>query len=171
VPSTVWATDELTALGFRYSSSVLPARSPLFGWPGAPRDVFRWPSGLVELPSPVLGPRSLAIPFVGGVYLRTLPIRLVAAAHRRLKVPAVPWSYCHPYDVDPDEHFWIVPGSGRLGSRLLWYNRRRMTHRLDRLFAAGAAAPLAERVAALPGTLPVFEPAGTTLSSERGARS
>ena len=53
VPSTVWVTDILPELGFRYSSSVLPARSPLYGFPGRPRIPSRWPSGLLELPCPV----------------------------------------------------------------------------------------------------------------------
>jgi peptidoglycan/xylan/chitin deacetylase (PgdA/CDA1 family) len=32
VPESRWAVDVLTELGFTYSSSVLPAHSPLFGW-------------------------------------------------------------------------------------------------------------------------------------------
>ena len=30
-----------------------PAANPLYGYPGAPRHAFRWPSGLVELPVPL----------------------------------------------------------------------------------------------------------------------
>src|SRR4029450_8705819 len=61
-PDTVWATEVLTELGFTYSSSTLPAWSPLFGLPGLPRRPFTWPSGLAELPAPILkvGPLGLA---------------------------------------------------------------------------------------------------------------
>src|SRR4051794_24476271 len=52
---TPWAPDVLGETGFRYSSSVLPAANPLFGYPGAPLDPFRWTSGLVEFPVPIAG--------------------------------------------------------------------------------------------------------------------
>jgi peptidoglycan-N-acetylglucosamine deacetylase len=55
VAATVWATDVLLEAGYRYSSSVLPGPSPLFGFPGAPRDPFRWPNGLAELPVATTG--------------------------------------------------------------------------------------------------------------------
>jgi hypothetical protein len=44
-----------------------------------------------------------------------------------------------------------------VGSRLLWYNRRRAFHKVDALLRGGAAAPLAERIAEL-GSLPTCEP-------------
>ena len=73
VESTVWATDVLAELGFRYSSSVLPARSPLYGYPGRPRTPHRWPSGLLELPCPVADLGPITNPYLGGIYLRVLP--------------------------------------------------------------------------------------------------
>ena len=76
VDASVWATDVLAELGFTYSSSVLPARSPLHGWPGQPRVPYVWPSGVTELPCPVThiaGSARLANPYLGGVYFRVLP--------------------------------------------------------------------------------------------------
>src|SRR5262249_31707555 len=61
-----WALDVLADAGFDYSSSVLPARSPLFGDPTLPRAPFRWANGLVELPCPVLRARGLGVPYLGG---------------------------------------------------------------------------------------------------------
>ncbi|HEY2215948.1 MAG TPA: polysaccharide deacetylase family protein, partial [Solirubrobacteraceae bacterium] len=49
-PNTQWAVERLLQAGFSYSSSVLPAASPLHGWPGAPQVPFRWQNGLLELP-------------------------------------------------------------------------------------------------------------------------
>jgi polysaccharide deacetylase family protein (PEP-CTERM system associated) len=155
VESTVWATDVLTDAGFTYSSSVLPARNPLFGFPGAPSDPFRWPSGLVELPCPVGGIGPLKVPHLGGVYFRVLP-PVVGRALRGAGDTAVPWLYCHPYDFDAGEEYWVVPDAGRLGSRLLWLNRARLFDRVDRLLRDGAGAPLRERAAALDG-LPTFD--------------
>jgi polysaccharide deacetylase family protein (PEP-CTERM system associated) len=161
VDTSAWATEVLTDLGFTYSSSVLPAANPLYGWPGAPAQPFRWPSGLVELPVPVAGVGRAGLPYLGGVYFRLLPspvARGLLAAGR----PAVPWLYCHPYDFDPGEDFWVVPDAGRVGSRLLWLNRGRMKAKVERLLRDGAGAPLHVRAAGLPPELPVFVPGTRT---------
>jgi len=144
VRKTVWVTDLLTELGFTYSSSVLPARSPLHGFPGLPREPFTWPRGLVELPCPIARLGPVAVPYMGGVYLRVLPWPLVKLTWRLNGGGPAPLTYCHPYDFDTEEEFWVVPGTGRLGSRLLWIGRGAMFDKLDRLFAAGAGPPLRE---------------------------
>lgn len=149
VPASGWAPDILTSLGFRYSSSVLPASNPQYGWPGAPTTPFRWPSGLVELPAPIGGAGRFRAPALGGAYLRILPWHVVRGAQRRQPPDAVAWTYCHPYDFDPDEPFWVVPEVGRAGSRLIWFNRSNMLPRLDRLYRNGSAPPLCERAHAL----------------------
>jgi peptidoglycan-N-acetylglucosamine deacetylase len=147
VKTTVWATEVLTELGFRYSSSILPAWSPLYGFRGLPRRPFTWPSGLLELPAPIVKVGPLGLPVVGGTYLRVLPWPVVRAGLTDRILGPVPFTYCHPYDADPGERFWVVPGTGRIGSVLLWYGRRRMLQRLDRLLTLGVAPPLKDRLA------------------------
>lgn len=155
VRTTTWATDILADLGFTYSSSVLPGHNPLFGYPEAPRRPFRWPSGLVELPSPVAGVGRWQVPYLGGVYLRALPWRAVLAAAEAEASTPVPFTYVHPYDPDVAEPFWWVPETGPL-SPLLWVGRRTTLDRLDRL-AHRAGPPLVERLAEL-GDLATFHP-------------
>jgi polysaccharide deacetylase family protein (PEP-CTERM system associated) len=148
VPQTQWATDVLVELGFEYSSSVLPARSPLYGWPGRPRTPHRWPSGLLELPCPVATVGPLTNPYLGGIYFRVLPWRAVRFGLSRSEPDELLWAYAHPYDFDPGEPFQKRPDLGPWKSRLQWVNRRRMFDRVDRLYATRAAgAPLAERIA------------------------
>jgi len=149
VPSSRWAVDVLADAGFVYSSSVLPARNPLFGDPSLPAAPFRWPGGLVELPCPVLRAGPVGLPYLGGVYLRALPSLVSTRAQRAFGAKQLAWIYCHPYDFDPDEQFWVVPEAGRLGSRLLWYNRRRTFTKIDALLRDGAAPPLRERLASV----------------------
>jgi polysaccharide deacetylase family protein (PEP-CTERM system associated) len=150
VPSTVWAADVLAETGFEYSSSVLPARSPLYGWPGGPRAPYRWPSGLVELPCPVADVGPVTNPYLGGVFLRVLPWQAVRYGLRRADNAEVLWSYSHPYDFDPGEPFQPRPDLGRYKSRLQWLNRKRMFDRFDRLYADCAPGlPLAERLATI----------------------
>lgn len=145
VPDTAWAVDVLGELGFTYSSSILPAANPLFGFPGAPEVPFRWPNGLVELPAPLTGVGSARLPFLGGTYLRVLPWPVVVTARRLGDLGPVPWTYCHPYDFDPGERFWWVPDAGRMAP-LLWVGRRRMETKIRRLLATGAGAPLRDRL-------------------------
>lgn len=158
VPASAWAPEILTDLGFTYSSSVLPARSPLFGWPEAPKNPFKWPSGLVELPCPVFGLGSVALPLLGGTYLRVAPAPLVSWARRASSDTSVVWLYCHPYDFDPDEKRWTVPEVGRIGSRVLWWGRAGMFDKVRRL-VQGSTGTMSATVDSL-ADLPVFDPEG-----------
>ncbi len=146
-PRTLWAVDILAALGFRYSSSVMPAANPLFGFPSAPRRPFRWPVGLLELPCPVARLGPLSFPYLGGIYLRYLPPSLT----RRLAVQSQGqclWTYCHPFDFDGDEGLVRFEGTGLLTSLLLSLNRRGTYRRMAGVIALGFAPPLALRIAA-----------------------
>lgn len=160
VPDSGWAPAILAELGFVYSSSVLPARNPLYGWPEAPAEPFRWPDGLVEIPSPVFGLGPLTVPLLGGVYLRVAPAPLVRWAARR--APDHAWLYSHPYDFDPGEARWVIPDVGRVGSRIMWWGRRGMRDRVERI-TAGGRRRLIDVVQSLdPSTLPTFTPETAT---------
>lgn len=156
VPESGWAPEILTDLGFTYSSSVLPARNPLYGWPGAPTEPFRWSSGLVEIPSPVFGVGPATVPLLGGVYLRVAPMPLIRWAARR--APDHAWLYSHPYDFDPGEQRWLLPEVGRLGSRVMWWGRTGMKDRVAAI-VADTDRRMIDVVNELGDDLPVFEPA------------
>jgi peptidoglycan-N-acetylglucosamine deacetylase len=140
VEKTRWATDVLAETGYRYSSSVLPAANPLYGVAGAPRTPFRWSNGLVEFPCSVIGAGRVALPYLGGTYLRLLP----SFASRWLMSRDASWyvsTYCHPYDFDVGEPFVrMAHNGGWVTSRLLWVNRRRMRARIERLLASTETA-------------------------------
>jgi polysaccharide deacetylase family protein (PEP-CTERM system associated) len=148
---TRWAHDVLGDLGFLYSSSVLPARNPHFGWPGfgtAPRLV----SGVVEMPMTLVHPRLLPLPLGGGVYFRVLPkplLRRAFAAHRG-KAPVT--GYLHPADIDVDSEPVRYPGVGRAGNWLLRQGRGGVMARLDMVAKLGFSfepyGPEAERLRA-----------------------
>ena len=158
VAESAWAPEVLSELGFEWSSSVLPARNPLYGWPEAPTSVFRWPSGLVELPCPLFGARRLSVPLLGGTYLRVSPGPLARWAGRAGARRPGAWLYAHPYDFDPDEQRWVVPEVGRLGSRVLWWGRAGMSARVRRL-VAGSRVTMSDMAASFT-ELPTFQPNG-----------
>jgi len=156
-PSTKWAVEHIAEAGFAYSSSLLPAANPLHGWPSAPRRPCRWDNGLIELPCPVGGAGSLQIPFLGGVYLRCVPRSLMRQFLRGLDDAAVVWSYSHPYDLDPEEPFFVMPHAGWLTSRILHTRRGATLGRLEYALgiANGPGRPLLEIARELaPTTLP-----------------
>ncbi len=147
---SVWAVDILQELGFLYSSSVLPARNPLHGFPGMPHVPFRWRNDLLEIPVPIQKFGPVTLPFLGGIYFRYLPLIVIEHAARRKAEDGALWLYCHPYDFDPDEPYCRFPGASMAASLLLWMNRRNTCRKLDRLIASSyfvGSKPLKERVA------------------------
>jgi polysaccharide deacetylase family protein (PEP-CTERM system associated) len=144
--STRWALHELQKLGFTYSSSILPARHPLYGFAGAPRSPFRWTQGLLEFPVPLaqIGPARL--PFLGGIYLRYLPAWMIRRWARN-HTSQVLWTYLHPYDFDAAEPYTRMPDTAAWVSLLLWLNRRGTWRKLAGLLDLGAGKPLGEMAA------------------------
>ena len=130
---TLWAVDILKELGFTYSSSILPAASPLYGISGAPRTPFRWTNGLLEIPAPVsrLGP--VLLPYLGGFYFRYLPMAMIKRQIEKSADNTSLWTYWHPYDFDPAEKNWRIKGASVPVSLLLWFNRKNTLKKLGRL--------------------------------------
>jgi hypothetical protein len=158
VPSTYWTTEVLVDVGFSYSATAVPAQTYGVGFPGCPTTPFRWASGLAELPCPIVQRNGVGLPFLGGTFLRVLPLALVRRFAARLPAGSVPWVYAHPYDIDALEPIWRVPEVGWWGSVLLWVNRGHMLAKLDAL-GFGWGAPLGERLALLADSLQVIDPA------------
>ncbi|HVY12568.1 MAG TPA: DUF3473 domain-containing protein, partial [Alphaproteobacteria bacterium] len=159
-PASHWVVSALAELGITYSSSIIPGRGALSGYPGAPAAPFRWREGVVELPVPALRLGPAALPYLGGVYLRYLPLTLV----RRFEASEVRsgkflWTYTHPYDIDAGEGYVkLDDGTPLWANWLLMHHRGGFLQKLGRLLQGRAAPPLLERVQA-PGfaaSLPVF---------------
>jgi len=135
--ATPWAPDEIANAGFSYSSSVLPVWNPQAGYPGAPKQPFRWGNGLVEFPVPTLSAGPIGLPVMGGAYLRLVPWAVVRFAERITRRDAR-WVYSHPYDFDSEEPFHQLPGQSRIVSKLLFARRALMIDRVRRLTGPGA---------------------------------
>lgn len=134
-----WAHEVLAGLGFKYSSSVLPATNPLYGWPGfgpAPRLV----NGITEVPVTLASFGPLRLPIGAGTYFRCLPmpcIRSAFEAAARRDAPIV--GYFHPYDIDTAQERVMSRGvnGSRFMNSLLYLNRSRTLERLESLLRAG----------------------------------
>jgi polysaccharide deacetylase family protein (PEP-CTERM system associated) len=143
-----WAVPALLAAGFNYSSSIVPGRSPVRSYPGAPAEPFFWPGGLLEIPCPVgrLGRLPLGLPCLGGINLRYLPAYRLRWMLKTIRTPAI-WTYCHPYEFDMDEPYGRAPGIGPFASYLLWANRAKLVERLGLIMQGRSSLPFAQRMA------------------------
>lgn len=156
---TPWAPEVIAEAGFTYSSSVLPAWNPQAGLAAAPRCPFRWPNGLVELPSPVVGFGKLSLPVLGGAYLRLTPAPLVRLAAHSIGDRRGAWTYAHPYDFDADEPFVRRGEQSWIFAKLLFARRSLMLRRVMQLAGPGSVT-LADLVAdpSFTDALPTVDP-------------
>ena len=127
---TRWAVPILKRVGFTYSSSVLPAKNPLYGWEGLPRHPFRWLNSVIEFPCPVTNILGFTIPYLGGAYFRLFPSIIRKMGVRRSSYGEVLWTYCHPWEFDPDEKYYQLENVGRSTSRIAWIGRKGMENKM-----------------------------------------
>lgn len=103
---THWFHKTLNKAGFKYSSSVLPAKSPLYGWPEfgfEPRMV----DGIFEISMQIADFKFLKVPY-GGIYLRVLPSLLFKYSIQNQMSAEQPLAtYIHPYDFDTEQERYM----------------------------------------------------------------
>jgi polysaccharide deacetylase family protein (PEP-CTERM system associated) len=145
-PQSLWTLDVLAELGFRYSSSVMPTEVSLFGFPEVPTVPFAWPNGIIEFPLPVAKIGKYRMPYLGGIYLYSMPFfaarRFMAAADPK----EVLWTYTHPYDFDSTECFTRMSHTPLWISLTLWLARRGAAKKIRRVLECGSGPPLCERL-------------------------
>jgi polysaccharide deacetylase family protein (PEP-CTERM system associated) len=102
-----WALETLVEEGYRYDSSLLPARRKGSGYVGGKRDphVLELKSGpLEEVPPATLQFGPAVFPAGGGAYFRHLPYRFVHSALLAAEQRGAPGTfYIHPWELDPDQ--------------------------------------------------------------------
>ena len=136
IARTAWAHDLLARAGFAYSSSVLPANNPLFGWPEFGRKIRKLSSGLWELPMTLHSIPFLQSPIAGGVYFRVFPYWLTSLGVRTCQRNQIPLTtYFHPYDIDFDQERFMHPdlNKSRIMNTLMYVGRAQVLGRLRKL--------------------------------------
>lgn len=156
---SLWALEILAEEGFRYDSSIVPARHDVYGLPGAPRFPYRIrceAGELTEFPPTTMrvgfGPLAATLPVGGGGYLRLYPRALtrwgLEAINKREKQPFS--VYIHPWELDP--HQPRLSGSRRSRFRH-YHNLHRTEHNLGHLLENFRFGPMGRVIAALDALL------------------
>jgi len=102
---TSWVYPILAKLGIKYSASVFPIKTFLYGWPDSPRFPYLKEiddKKILEIPASTLKIFGKNIPFSGGTFFRLLPYWLVELGikkNNRESQPAI--IYLHPREIDP----------------------------------------------------------------------
>ncbi len=146
LPRTAWALPMLAELGFRYDSSIMPAQTARYGWPGFPEDIctlqLNGGQSLIEFPLSVTNALGRRIPACGGGYLRLFPFWFTQWQFRQVVRRRPVNLYMHPYEVDTvtypsyfQEAAAKAPLKRRLKLKTLPLNKGTVAGKLDQLLA------------------------------------
>jgi polysaccharide deacetylase family protein (PEP-CTERM system associated) len=113
MPKTSWALPMLADLGFAYDSSIMPAKTGRYGWPGFPGSITRIKlkegKSMIEFPLSTTQLMGRQVPSCGGGYLRLFPFWFTSGAFSNINKSQPVNLYLHPYEIDtaryPDYYF------------------------------------------------------------------
>ncbi len=108
-----WAIDILAENDYMYDSSVVPAKTSMYGLPGAQESPYKISSKNIEQHNsdgivtefPLLVTKFLGkkIPAGGGFYLRTLPTKFIKNAIKNYQKQEIPATfYIHSWELTPE---------------------------------------------------------------------
>ena len=108
-----WIIDLLSEYDYIYDSSIVPAKTDLYGTPNAEIKPYRISSNslendtidgkLIEFPLLVTKFLGKKVPAGGGFYLRTLPMRVIKNAIRQYEKQEIPATfYIHSWELTPE---------------------------------------------------------------------
>jgi polysaccharide deacetylase family protein (PEP-CTERM system associated) len=135
--SRTWIYPILKKHGIKYSSSVLPAKNPLFGWEGF-GEKPKMQEGVLEIPISVSSFLGKQLPFGGGIYFRVLPKFWIKSCFNKFKQAGKPvLGYMHPYDFDYEQPKIMHPGinNSKLYNFLMYYKRKNLYKRVSSFFS------------------------------------
>ncbi len=148
---TSWAYRILEEAGIEYSSSVLPGKNPLGGWPGFGNSPCLVNGRVLEIPLTTVNAGIFYLPVGGGIYFRVLPF-IVSKYFimNRIKKGEAVIAYFHPYDIDTQQERFMHGGiaNSRFYNKLMYMNRNLVITRLEEIINGGGKITTYARLAA-----------------------
>jgi len=110
---SAWIIDELIENNYKYDSSIVPAKTSMYGHPLADKSPYKITSSnlennnengtLIEFPLLVSKFLGKTIPTAGGFYLRALPLKIIKNAINSYSKQEIPSSlYIHSWELTPE---------------------------------------------------------------------
>ena len=110
---SAWMIDELVNAGYKYDSSVMPAKTSMYGFASAEKSPYRITSDnleedngngvLIEFPLLVTKFLGKTVPAAGGFYLRFLPFGIIKNAIKSYEKQDIPACfYIHSWELTPE---------------------------------------------------------------------
>ncbi len=140
--STSWAIDSLEKNGYVYDSSIMPAKTNMYGIPNASKKPYRISSDSLEKDNPngkliefpllttkILGKR---IPAAGGFYLRILPQIIIENAIKTCEKDNIPATfYIHSWELTPE--FMKKPALSIKDNFITYHNLEKAFSKMDKI--------------------------------------
>jgi polysaccharide deacetylase family protein (PEP-CTERM system associated) len=137
--STPWFWEELAVAGFRYSSSLFPFTTFLYGDSEAPRFANQR-AGIWEIPPTTASVFGRRVPFSGGFYLRVFPAAVIGHLARRVgRERASVNYYVHPREIDPSSPRLEL---GMVHRAIHYYGLKGVPGKLRRILSSGSFEPM-----------------------------
>ncbi|MDF1576029.1 MAG: DUF3473 domain-containing protein [Bacteroidales bacterium] len=142
-----WVLEVLVEAGLKYDSSIFPAGTGRYGWPGFQKDIrrisLRNGTEIIEAPMSTLSILNREFPVCGGGYLRIFPYGMNKFAMNKISGKRPVNMYMHPYEIDPPpfQDFYMdqVRKSSikaRLQLQAYWFNRKTVIPKLSKFLGA-----------------------------------
>lgn len=137
-----WVIDSLERNGYKYDSSIIPAKTPLYGVPSADLRPYKIsqksihkndPNGkIIEFPLLTTKFLGWRIPAAGGFFLRTLPLRFIENAIKKYsKDQIASVFYIHSWELTPE--FMPRLSLPVFSKFVTYYNIERALPKMDKL--------------------------------------
>ncbi len=140
--SSSWAIDALVENGYQYDSSIVPAKTKLYGMPNAELKPYKITSKnleknnhggkLIEFPLLTRKFFNYSVPVAGGFFIRLLPLRWIETAIKNNESKKIPSTfYIHSWELTPE--YMKKVSLSKSDSFITYHNLEKTTKRLQRL--------------------------------------
>ena len=140
--SSSWAIDALIENGYQYDSSIMPAKTKLYGMPNAETKPYKITSKNLEKNShdgkliefPLLTKKILkyTIPMAGGFFIRLLPLRWIEKAIINNENKNIPSTfYIHSWELTPE--YMKKVSLSKIDNFITYHNLEKTSAKLEKL--------------------------------------